>query len=615
MSEAPPAPVSTNPFDSIGKAEVEGSLSRALSQRDAEFCTVHRAGVRDHELCAWSKLAGRQRCPALALACAHSEKSKPEREPEPSRSKTTSEPSSQGSGLGDVLFWAVLIGLVVGLGIALLRLLGTAQLPIRSPSPRARPLDPTEPRAVPVPRESDVARLWAIAQERARGGRFEEALAALQAALIHALRLDGKLHVSPALTHGDYLRALRGEPELHGAAREVFRSVEAVEFGGAPATSETFQRLLARITPIVQRALLVLCLIACAFGAGSCSALQDDKSNGATQGHDVLTRLLTDRGMTVRRRIRPLEAFEPDQHLILVEGEQSPETWDWLIEFVDEGGTLIVAATDERLEKTTQIHFERHAFAGKLEVGADLEAPPLELYAATERALRLPPENPPGLRTLALADGHPFVVQHYLGDGSVLFFADSAFLGNASLTVADNAYFATTLLAHRDGLLELVGPWTSNGTESTIGALKQAGLATVMAQLALIVLLFGWSGGVAFGARRDPVLSHRRAFRDHVLALAENYRRVRATRFALATYGGWLIERLRERVSPQQPLGLIDLAGRLAPRVEASEAELVVLLTEAHEARDELSGARPDAADLEKLQRLESLAVRVGGSK
>ena len=617
QSEEPAASTPSNPFEAVGKDAVESSLSRALHQKEAAFCQAYRPGRQDHELCELSKLAGRQRCPALARACEQAAKSKPEaqREPEREQRAPASTEPARGSALGDALFWVVLIGLAVGLAIALLRLLGTAQLPIRSEQPRERPLDSVEPRIPPAPRESDVARLWTLAQERARVGRFEEALAALQAALIHSLRLAGKLHVSPALTHGDYLRALRGEPELQSAAREVFRSIEAVEFGGALATGQTFQRLFARVLPIVQRSLLALCLLATAIGTSACSAVQEYGSNGATHGHAVLTRLLSDNGTTVRQRIRPLGAFEPELHVILVEGEQSPETWDWLIEFVDEGGTLVVAATDERLEKTTQVHFERHAHAGKLDVGSELNAPPLELFAVTDMALRLPPDNKPGLVTLASADGHPFVVQQYFGDGSVLFFADPAFLGNASLSVADNAWFVTALLARRGGLFELVGPWTSDGSQSTLGSLKQAGLGTVMAQLALVAVLFAWFGGVAFGARRDPIHAHRRAFRDHVLALAENYRRVRATRFALATYGGWLIERLRERVSPQQPLGLIDLAGRLAPRVELSEPELVLLLTEVHGARDELAGARPDATDLEKLQRLESLAVRVGGSK
>jgi len=120
---------------------------------------------------------------------------------------------------------------------------------------------------------------------------------------------------------------------------------------------------------------------------------------------------------------------------------------------------------------------------------------------------------------------------------------------------------------------------------------------------------------VRFGAPRDPVAQRRRAFRDHVLALGANYRRARATRFALAIYGSWLSERLRERLSPQQPIGLIDLAGRVATRLEQPESELVLLFTEARDAQEDAAQAKPSAADLTTLEKLESVTLRAGGSK
>jgi hypothetical protein len=107
----------------------------------------------------------------------------------------------------------------------------------------------------------------------------------------------------------------------------------------------------------------------------------------------------------------------------------------------------------------------------------------------------------------------------------------------------------------------------------------------------------------------------RRAFRDHVLALGANYRRARATRYALASYGSWLIERLRERLSPRQSIGLIDLAGRIALRVSEPESEVVMLLAEVRDAQDDMATARPSPADLSTLEKLEILTVRAGGSK
>ena len=181
--------------------------------------------------------------------------------------------------------------------------------------------------------------------------------------------------------------------------------------------------------------------------------------------------------------------------------------------------------------------------------------------------------------------------------------------------MGDNAFFVTSLLRTPGEVLELVGPWTGGGSKSTFASLFKAGLGVLLGQLALLALLFAWNGGVGFGTARDPVALRRRAFRDHVLALGANYRRARATRFALATYGSWLIERLRDRLSPQQPIGLIDLAGRIASRIDQSESELVLLLSEARDAQDELGQAKPSSADLTTLDKLEAITIRAGGSK
>lgn len=600
-----------NPFARLPRGNVESSLSRALEQPEAAFCKSLRVGSRDDALCSLSKLKAQQRCPALARAC--------QALPSSSEKPLERSASSTLSGLGNVLFWAVIAALIVGALLALRQLLGSAQLPVRRarPRPAAEPLPQAVPR-VRSARDSDVARLWALAQEQARAARFADALAALQGALIHALRLSGKLHVTPALTHGDYLRSLRSDAELHGAAREVFRAVEAVEFGGAPATDDTFRRLFARVQPIVQRALALACLLLFVFQASACSSFAGLSGADAAHGRGVLTRLLSDQHTTVRRRIRSLAEIEPDVTAILIEGEQKPEVWPRLFEFVADGGTLIVLSDDPEVESSTGLHFAARRYDGKVEPDAWLGTPDLELTTVSQFALDLPTGNADrerATRTLAWAGKRPYVVRQYYGAGDVLFFADASFLGNASLSVGDNAYFAVALLQRPGETLEMVGPWTGGGEDSTLSALSKAGLGTVIAQLAVVGLLFAWFGGVAFGARRDPAAAHRRAFSDHVLALAENYRRARATRFVLATYGAWLIERLRDRLSPQQPIGLIDLAGRLATRVDASEVEVVQLLTEAREAQDDLDGAKPSDPDLWTLNRIEMWMAHLGGSK
>lgn len=600
----------SNPFSGVPAEGVEQSLSRALSGPDASFCKAQQAAVReDPLLCSLSKLSVRQRCPGLRQACSN--------EPAGVRSSSNrSRGSLLGKGLAaasSLLFWLLLGALVIAVLLALRRVLVGARFIAPETAKRRVTASSEAASVVPHVAETDVARLWTLAERSASSARFEEAVAALQAALIHALRMAGKLHVSPALTNGDYLRALRTD-ESYAAAREVFRSVEAVQFGGAPASADLYRKLLERVRPIVVRVLSGLLLCAFCFGQSACSDSLSSGPESGGHGLGVLTQLLRDQQVTVRRRIRPLNEMEPDVHAIMVVGEQPSETWTKLLEFASDGGTLIVTGASEELAKATNVHYSSEAFAGRLSLPVGFEPPWLELSAVARHVLDLR-TSVQSERTFAMAGNRPYVAERNYGDGRVLYFGDDEFLSNASLSVGDNAFFVINLLSANGSTLELVGPWTGGGASSTFSSLYKAGLGTLVAQLALLALLFGWHGGTAFGLRRDPIFVRRRAFRDHVLALGENYRRARATRFALATYGSWLIERLRERLSPQQPIGLIDLAGRMAARVDRPETELVLLLTETRDAQDDLASARPSAADLTTLEKLESLTLRAGGSK
>jgi hypothetical protein len=597
-SEAP-----TNPFSDVSKGEFEPSLSRALSDPSASFCKAQASDpLADKSLCELSKAAVRQRCPGLEQACLI--------KPEQKRWKF---PAWLG-GIADVAYWAVLSLVLVFLLLAVRRVLGSAKLEPKAE--RAPNLPSPEPARAPRrSAEGDVARLLAQAEQAASSSHFEEALAALQAALIHALRISGKLHVSPALTNGDYLRALRPEPALYAPAREVFRAVEAVQFGGAAASLDLYRKLFQRVQPIVLHALSALALFFLCFSQSSCGQSFAGGFQSSAEGLGVFTRIMAEQHTTVRRRVRSLAEIEPEVTSILVVGEQPSEAWSKLLEFASAGGTLIVTGNSAELEKATQSKYVPDEYSGGLELAPGFEPARLELAAETRHALELPAPASAWDRTFALAHRRPYVAARRYGAGNLFLFGDAEFFSSASLSVGDNAYFVMSLLRAPGEVLELVGPWTGGGSKSTFASLFKAGLGVLLGQLALLALLFAWNGGVSFGTPRDPVAMRRRAFRDHVLALGANYRRARATRFALATYGSWLIERLRDRLSPQQPIGLIDLAGRIATRVGQPEAELVLLLSEVRDAQEDLAQAKPSSIDLTTLDKLESITLRAGGSK
>jgi len=606
-SEDDEAAEPVNPFLNSPPESVENSLQRTLKSPAATFCNKYQNGEQpDPQLCEWSRLPSHQRCPALARACAP---------PPPAKSNFWNHIGDVFGGAAEIAYWGILALMVVLLAMAVRRMLGAAVLASDDPEPRELPL-PDAPKGAPrVPNDADVARLWARAQQSALATHFDEAVAALQGALIHALRVLGNLHVSPAYTNGDYLRALRSEPSLHGAARDVFRAVEGVQFGGSAATPDLYQRLFERVRPIVERALTLGVVLLLCWSQSGCSAASGEESESSARGLGVLTQLLTDQQTTVRRRIRALKEIEPQVTEILVAGELPDEAWSKLLHWVSDGGTLIVTDSAPAIEKKLHASYMPHAYRGRLELGPGFDPVHLELSANTDHALDFPTGSAGNDRLFARVEGHPYIASRQYGEGSVLFFADGEFLSNASLSIGDNAFFAVSLLTRPRQVLEIVGPWTGGGATSIFGALRSAGLGPLLLQLLVLTFFYAWCRGTAFGTRRDPVLVQRRAFRDHVLALGDCYRKARATRFVLATYGAWLTERLRERLSPQQPIGLIDLAGRIAARYPEPETALVLLLTETREAQDDLETARPSPADLQNCQTLETLAMRVGGSK
>jgi hypothetical protein len=591
-----------NPFTAAAPAEIENSLSRALSDSKVSFCKAQELPVlSDISLCSLAHLRARQRCPALARACAAKE-------------KTRDSDSASWSWLGDLAFWLVVVALVVVLALAFRSVIGAQRVAGREVP--ARPDLPADPANAPrLAGETDVARLWARAEQAASRAHYDDAVAAVQGALIHALRISGKLHVSPAQTNGDYLRALRPEPALHGTARAVFRAAEGVQFGGAAASAQLYGELFERVRPIILHALAAAVLLVLAVGQSGCAKSFGLDPDGDAHGLGVLTQVLTDQHTTVRRRVRALNVIEPEVTAIFVTSEQPDEAWSKLLGWARAGGTLIIAQGSSPLAADAATHFTSRGYGGPLDLAPGFEPTRLELSVVAKHTLDLPPEKTPFDRTFANAEGRPYVAARNHGAGRLIFFADPEFLENASLSVGDNALFAVSLLRRPGQVLELVGPWTGGGADSTLGAFRSAGLGILLVQLCVLGLLFAWHGGAAFGTRHDATTERRRAFRDHVLALGANYRRARATRFALATYGAWLIERLRDRLSPQQPIGLIDLAGRIAARIPEPEAELVSLLVEARQAQEDSEAARPSPADLDALYRLETLAMRVGGSK
>jgi hypothetical protein len=600
---------------SIPRASFETSLHEALSPQNAPFCSEPSYTPRpDHDICQLAHADG-QRCPNLLKACREGGTGSGSR-----REDGAGDDDSAGlrpfafqlGKLGDVLFWTV-----IGILAATLLFFGGRALLDASRSRRDEEggsEKDAEAAVAPVARmltETDVTRLLAMAEQLAAASRFEEAIAAAYAALIRSLGEAGLITVDTNRTNGDHLRDLSDKRELQSSAREVFRGVEMVQFGRRSATAALYAALRARILPIVERGAVVLLLLAGAHVLTSCDV--GGQGEGSSRGFGVLTTLLTENGTKVRRRLREGHAVDPDVGRILVVGHQPAEASQQLLEWVEQGGELFVGQLDLLAQDTGRFKAAPEGCHENLRVDAKQVHDDLHLAASRPRAFEVlpPPKGEAPAEVFVRCGNSAFVARHSYGEGTVTYFADVDFLRNASLSVGDDAYVAVGLLNEPGKVLELVGPWTGAGASSSLSSLRQAGFGPIVLGLLAFGLVLAWHYGTALGRRKDPEAVRRRAFVDHVRALGASYARARSSRFALGAYGAWVIDRLRERLSPGQSVGLIDLSGVIARRARMSEPAVVTMLADAREAQEDAEGRAP--SDLVKMAELEKLLFRTGG--
>ncbi|HET9933873.1 MAG TPA: DUF4350 domain-containing protein [Polyangiaceae bacterium] len=601
------------PLDVDARERLERDLSRLVAGPELAFCHDATEAMRraNREVCRVVLTNARQRCPAMARAC----------------SAHFAELESNGSdearfgqvpgALGSILFW----GALVLLGAAVLRFLwplleSLAPAPdvVQKPSAGPSPTEPTTPRP---PQESDVERLLAQAERARNEGRFEHAVAALYGALVHFLGREQLITVEPARTNGDYLRELSPQPELAASVRQAFRSVERVQFGHSEATAELCSELWSRILPIVKGGVALLALVLLPHTLIGCGPRASLNPESLPNGHHLLTKLLRERGREVRHLALSTGEVDDDVSQLLVFGrDTSPEVWSTVLAWAEEGGSVIVTEPSEEL--TRALHVDREgsfACTHALELAPRALAQSLTVIDAGARRLRLPdaPGSKSAPRVEASCDGSARIATFHYGEGYVTVLANPELFGNISLTVGDNAAFVLELFGPPRGALGLVGSWTGGGVTSPLRALQNAGLSALMLELLVVLLVFFWHRGAAFGIPRDPSDLARRAFADHVRALGRSYARAKANRHALSQYAGFALEVLRERFGRGAPLSLIDLAGEVARRTGEREGEVMRLLTEAHEAAQDPGPDHGHPADLQTIEKLETLLYPSGG--
>jgi hypothetical protein len=453
------------------------------------------------------------------------------------------------------------------------------------PAPE-QPVAAAAPALGPV--ETDVARLLARARAAAARGDFEAALEDAYAALLRRLDGDGLIAIHPSSTNGDYLRTLRARPDLRPAVAEIFRDVERVQFGAAPATPGLFQAVFERVVPIATRAAGVLAL-ALALGAGlSCGGGAAPPRTEATRdtspsGTRAVIALLEQEGVDARARRKPLTSLEGEERtLVLLRGVTlDDDEWKSVLEWVREGHTLIVAGPVFLPEEVGVDVVRARGESGLwLTPAGDYEDSlgALDLASPEDGAVTLKSD---AASPLLFRDEEVYAARARLDEGTVLVFGDGRLFTNIALAQADDARFLAELFRLFPGDVELCDLWTGAGASTPMEAVANAKLTPLVLQLLAALALYVLWKGRSFGVPRDPASASRRAFADHVRALGAAYSRARASQHVAGLYAAWAIERLRDRMHGGQKRGLVALAEAVARRTGRPEPEVMRVLVEA----------------------------------
>jgi hypothetical protein len=223
-------------------------------------------------------------------------------------------------------------------------------------------------------------------------------------------------------------------------------------------------------------------------------------------------------------------------------------------------------------------------------------------------------ESPTSRPLVIRRGGSVYAAEQTLGDGRILVLADDGLFQNASLLVPDNARLLAELLREGGRRIDVAGDFTGLVAPNPVASVGRGELAPALLQLAALALIFFACRGAHFGRPLDPRPASRRAFVEHVRALGLIYGRARASRHALESYGGYALERLRERLHLGGRKSLQGVAEAVAARTGRPFAEVLRPLVEAHPGAPGGKPAPFAPEDLATLREIATLLAATGGS-
>lgn len=657
-SGAPATTPATPAAPEIPPRKDVGPLVKQVFETGFEFCTNPGYPLTRDEL-KWCDLLSKSdaRCPQLAKACTRGATAELVGQQSHKQTTTISMPTAQLPVR--MLLWIVL-GVVVAF---LIYTIAKQTLGQRAPDREEAvevvteaPEDPALAAARIV--ETDVQRLLERARAAAAQGDYEGGISDAYAALLRKLEGAGVVTVESHRTNGDHVRDVaRQNPALRPRMQAVVGNVEEVQFGGGAPTDSRFRSVMLDVMGLLSERLAAWIPFVVKVGLGltltglvsGCKVDREGWERSPT-GRAAIIDLLERSGFTPRERLVTLTKLDKSTSaLVMLPGAKVDDaSWKAIANWTGDGGCLVIAGGTRTLPAwigaTPSTGSMSQLTGGGLTVAPDQSKrlPKLHAVVPEGRFVKIAapetsgtggvtgsePVNEAGdeedapATPIVVRDKSPYIVERtFEGGGRAIVIADDRLFENASLLVEDNAVLLVEVLRPGGKKVELAGELTGLVSQNPITSVQRGKLAPAMLQLALLILIFFVYKGAHFGRPVDPAAASRRAFSEHARALGLLYGRARAGRHALEAYGGFALDRLRERLNLSGGKGLLAVAEEVATRVGRPLGDVMRVLVESRPTKRSNDPVRDRAEqevnspkDLATLRDLATLLQQTGGA-
>ena len=551
LKGAPPVSSAPSPLERQAKDKIAPQLEAAY---EPAFCHKTTVPVAN-EVLKYCTLANElPQCKELAAACA-----------ETLAPKTPSAPPTWIGTIARAGIFVFLGLIVVAIVFAIVRSLRKVARDEQLAEPTVEPIALVEglsPTHAMLPSLDDPEALLRLGDARANAGEFAQAIGLYLAASLRALDRRGAIVLGRDRTNGEYVREC-SDTVAQTDLRLLVREVDKVHFGGSAPTKDVVSVSRGYAAALLRVAMMVLTVL---LVAGCASAKKTKPTNllSDATGHDLARAALEHKGLSVESWNKPLDRLgtpEHDDPWIIVDAakfELGDESRKHIVSWVADGGKVALFGSIATWPAEFKCTAGTTPPDRSLElVSADSAARSADPFtmarAAQGRTASAHVSLISGLGGTTLGrypDGSPYAVSLHYKKGMVIFVASEEALTNIGLLDPQILTTLVTISDHfYDGRVAFLKKRSAeSGASGPMGAMVKAGFgaALIHALIASLLLFFA----VGYRMTNPPSIrpDRRRAFVEHIRAVAGLYQRTRATRHALASFRRFAEERLRQRM-------------------------------------------------------------------